>query len=579
MAVLKVIKGSCPGQIFELPGERTVLGRLPNCQIVLDNGAVSRTHAQILESHGAYYLEDLRSRNGTLLNGESVQGRGRVELHAHDRIGVCEVELEFIPGSVIGDALTAPVDNDRRRTTTVDGYPVVGPPGGAEASKPPELSEEPDPSSILSSIEVKSSQFPRVHVRPEAKLRAILEIGENLAGTLKVDVVLPRILESLFKIFPQTDRGVVVLRDPVTEGFQIKAFRLRREGSELDTARISTTILREAIDKSKAILCNDALRDPRFLSESVSNLRIRSFMCAPLPCQAGGIQGAIQLDTFNLGSPFSQEDLDVLVALAAQAALALDNIRLHEAVLKQRDLDRELEFATQVQLGFLPSERPKIAGYAFSDYYEPAQRVGGDFFDYVPMPDGRIAVSVGDVAGKGVPAALLMARMFSDVRYTLLSQPTPAEATSQLNQGLSSGGLGHRFITFALAVLDPAAHTLTIVNAGHLPPLARTRKSKVEALGTANSGLPLGIQPDVEYRQSIVKLAVGATVLLYTDGVTEAMNRSQEIYGTARLAERLKTADGDAEAVVESVIEDVETFCDGLAQRDDICLICIQRQA
>ncbi|RPI85390.1 MAG: serine/threonine-protein phosphatase [Planctomycetaceae bacterium] len=216
-------------------------------------------------------------------------------------------------------------------------------------------------------------------------------------------------------------------------------------------------------------------------------------------------------------------------------------------------------------------------GYLFCDYYEPAQRVGGDFFDYVPLPDGRIAISVGDVAGKGVPAALLMARMFSDVRYTLLSQPTPAEATTQLNQSLSTGGLGHRFITFALLVLDPLAHTLTIVNAGHLPPLARTKKNKVEPLGTANSGLPLGIQPDVVYRQSTVKLAPGTAILLYTDGVTEAMNRNNEIFGSARLSERLKSAEGDAEAIVESVIEEVETFCDGLAQRDDICLICIQR--
>ncbi|RPI83190.1 MAG: FHA domain-containing protein, partial [Planctomycetaceae bacterium] len=333
MAVLKVIRGSCPGQVFELPGERTVLGRLPTCQVVLDNGAVSRTHAQILESHGAYYLEDLRSRNGTLLNGESVEGRGRVELHPHDRIGVCEVELEFLPGGAASDPPVDYAPAGSLRATTAGEFPRDANPPAPPPRKPPELSEVGDSSSILSSIEVKSSQFPRVHVRPEAKLRAILEIGENLAGTLKIDVVLPRILESLFKIFPQSDRGVVVLKDQATDGFQIKAFRLRHEGTELDTARISTTILREAIDKSKAILSNDALRDPRFLTESVSNLRIRSFMCAPLPCQSGGVQGAIQLDTFNLGSPFSQEDLDVLVSLSAQAALALDNIHLHESAL------------------------------------------------------------------------------------------------------------------------------------------------------------------------------------------------------------------------------------------------------
>ena len=149
-------------------------------------------------------------------------------------------------------------------------------------------------------------------------------------------------------------------------------------------------------------------------------------MCAPLVPQPGEALGAIQIDSLDHTLPFTDDDLEVLVSVASQAALALENAQLHTAAIRQRDFDRDLEFATQVQLGFLPSERPHLEGYEFHDFYEAAQRVGGDFFDYVQLPDGRLAVTVGDVAGKGLPAALLMARIYSDTRYELLARPTPA---------------------------------------------------------------------------------------------------------------------------------------------------------
>src|SRR5262249_43316217 len=199
--------------------------------------------------------------------------------------------------------------------------------------------------------------------------------------------------------------------------------------------------------------------------------------------------------------PFTEDDLEVLTSVAAQAALSLENAHMHTAALRQRDYERDLDFATQVQLGFLPSERPRVEGYEFFDFYEAAQRVGGGFFDYVMLPEGRVAVTVGDVAGKGLPAALLMARIYSDTRYELLIKPTPADAMTSLNTIVCSSGLGHRFITLAMVILDPAAHLLTLVNAGHLPPLMRSRRGAVKPMGTDVSALPLGIQPGPKYRQ------------------------------------------------------------------------------
>ena len=583
MAVLKVIKGSCPGQLVELIGERNVMGRHPSCQIVLDNAAVSRNHAQILESHGTYYLEDLRSRNGTLLNGKKIQGR--TEMNDRDEIRVCEVVLRFYQGmpddseatpvpipTTLGTPGPAALTTGQHQQRTISDTDALA----LAAANAPFDDLGSDSSSIITSLDVKT-RGPRIIVRPEAKLRAVMEISQNLARSLKTEEVLPKILESLFKIFPQADRGFVVLKDPASGALQVKSQRTRREDHS-DSARMSMTILQAAMEKGRAILSEDAGSDQRFnLSDSVSALRIRSVMCAPLVAQSGESLGAIQLDSIDNSTPFAEDDLEVLLSVAAQAALSLENAQLHATALKQRDYERDLEFATQVQLGFLPNERPQVTGYEFFDFYEAAQRVGGDFFDYVSLPDGRVAVTIGDVAGKGMPAALLMARIYADTRYELLAKPTPAEALTSLNAGVSSSGLGHRFITLAIAVLDPKAHTLTVVNAGHLPPLLRSPSGKLKPIGTDVSGLPLGIQSPSVYSQATVTIQSGDSLVLVTDGVTESMNPSHEIYGIPRLTAFLARAPSSAAGLGEAIVADIEEFVAGEAQRDDICVICIHR--
>lgn len=576
MAVLKVVKGNCPGQLLELLGDRMVMGRHPSCEIVLDNAAVSRNHAQILEAQGGWFLEDLRSRNGTLLNGERIQGR--TELRNGDEIRVCEVVLRFFLGSPPDSSSSGVGSRLRGPSATLPEVPASVTPA-PDFLSPALVEESSDSSSIITSLDMGTSRTPRIDIRPEAKLRAVMEISQNLAGTLKANEVLPRILDSLFKIFPQADRGFIVLRDAGTGELKVQALRTRREDGS-DSGRLSMTILKEAMNRARAILSADAASDQRFaLSESVANLRIRSVMCAPLVPAGGTALGAIQIDTLNNALAFSEEDLEVLASVAAQAALALENAQMHSAALRQRDLERDLDFATQVQLGFLPSERPQVPGYEFFDFYEAAQRVGGDFFDYVMLPDGRLVVAVGDVAGKGVPAALLMARLYSDARYELLARRTAAEAMGALNAAFTSRGMGHRFITLAFVLLDPKAHTLSVVSAGHPAPLLRTSKGQVEPLAAKATSLPLGIKADNVYPQTQVKIGAGESVVLFTDGVTEAMNAANELYGVPRLSNLMQQAPARAEPLGEAIVSDVEAFCGGLPQRDDICLVCLHRLA
>jgi len=580
VAVLKLLKGGTVGQIIPLLGERIVLGRHPSCQVVLDNAAVSRHHAQILESHGTFYLEDLRSRNGTQLNDAAIQGR--IELRDGDQFHVCDYIFEFLEAS-------APPVSTGSPTKTAIGK--VTPPRSGRATLRDDEDGAPEQpsadagagsavlegSSIITSLDADSVRTVRLSVRPEVKLRAILEIGSALGTVLKMDQVLPQILDSLFKIFPQADWGIIVLRNPSNDRLVVRASKARHEGEE-DNVPFSMTIVQHAMQNRQAILSADATRDKRFdTSESLLELQIRSVMCAPLVEQSGPALGVIQVSTNSLAQPFSSDDLELLASVATQCALAISNAKLHESLLEQRDMERELDFATQVQLGFLPSEPPKVAGYEFADCYEPAHRVGGDYFDYIRLPNGNVVIAVGDVAGKGVPAALLMARLNASARYHLLSATSASEALGSLNAEIMTSGLGFRFITLALGVVDAQKHELRIANAGHLPPLLRSAKGTVGSIGQKTSGMPLGISNTQAYQELVVPLELDATVLFYTDGVTEAMNPAHEIYGRTRLAEVLGNGPQPVNELVPFLMNDVESFYQTRAQRDDVCIVAVRR--
>lgn len=571
-ASLTILRGGSAGQAVSLEGDRITFGRHPSCSVVLDDGAVSRQHAQITQSHGSFYIEDLRSRNGTQLNDHDVLEP--TMLQDGDVVAVCEHAFLFHASSSSSSYPTSglplpydgpgiPIDDERANKATI----------GDTGDLDEESSER---SSIISRIDARSGSGVRLSVKPEVKLRAVLEIGKYLGRVLSIDEVLPNILDALFTIYPQADQAFVALMDSNSEP-QVRAHRNRR--ADDDEMSISRTIVNRTLRNGEAILSADASDDSRFASsESLSGLRIRSMMCVPLITQDGERLGVIQITTFDLRSRFTEDDLDLLVNVATQCTLAVENSNLHHALLSQREMERELEFAMQVQLGFLPNKRPQRENFKFADFYEAAQHVGGDYFDYVTLPDGRIIVTVADVAGKGVAAALLMARLYSAARFHLLTSDNPAEAMSGLNSEIATSGLGHRFITCAMVGVDPEKMEATVVSAGHLPPVRRNKKGTVELIESDDSGLPLGIIPDQVFQQQVYPIKPGDTWLLYTDGVTEAMKRDRELYGTSRLVDFVKAGPEGIGELINGVVTSVNEFVEGRAQSDDMCIVGFQRE-
>ncbi|GAB4141793.1 MAG: SpoIIE family protein phosphatase [Planctomycetaceae bacterium] len=586
MAFLTVIEGGYPGQILELTENRVVIGRHPSSDIVLDKASVSRHHAQILQSHGRFYLEDLRSRNHTYLNGEKIKKRR--ELNEADRLKICDMVFEFHlhrPQNPQSESVTSSLAQVR----PVSPAPPQGIPRPENWPESLVFDDNIEDSasgtsSIISTLNAKSASHLRIEVKPEVKLRAILDISNALGHTLNLDDVLQRTLDGIFTIFPQADEGFVLLRDFEKNKLVVQATK-SRIANDNDSVRVCMTVIRQALADGNAILSHDAQGDTRFdVSESLSKLQIRSMMCVPLVNTQDETLGVIQINTKNLKQQFSQEDLDVLVSVASQVTLAVENARLHDSLLKQRDLERDLEreraemdLAVQVQLDFLPKEPPEVPGYRFYDFYEAALHVGGDYFDYIALPDGRMAVTLGDVAGKGVPAALLMAKLSSSARFYLLTQPSISDAVSQLNSELASSGLGHRFVTFVVMVIDPETHQATIANAGHLPPLLRSKDGSTRELANEVAGVPLGVLRDQKYNTTTIPLEPGDVVTLYTDGITEAMNPQEQVYGRERLRLQIEQTSQAGPEILSAILRDVEKFTDGRSQSDDICLVCIHR--
>ena len=423
-------------------------------------------------------------------------------------------------------------------------------------------------------------------VKPEVKLKAILEITRDLSTELKIDKVAPRILDSLMELFPQAERLFLILVDPVTNRLVRKAFRCRPNRRPhfsstipADEAQvsISRSIVNHVLVQKKAVLSQDASMDKNLpTSASIADLKIRSVMCVPLVTPNSQALGILQLDTSDR-KQFHQEDLDVLTAVASQAAIAIQNATLHESLLERERLDRDLKLAEQVQKRFLPQSVPEIPGFEFFAHYDPAYEVGGDYYDFVPLPGDRCAIALGDVSGKGVAAALMMAKFSGDTRYCILTENSPSAAAIELNHLLLSAGIDEKFITLSLSVLDIAKRTLSVASAGHPPIMIRRAGGKIEEVGEEIAGFPLGIMPGSNYRHREVGLNTGDVAVVYSDGVTDARNLREELYHTRenpRLLRRVAETAGGPETVGRAILQEIREYSTDHVQVDDITLIC-----
>jgi serine phosphatase RsbU (regulator of sigma subunit) len=562
MASLHVLRGASADSLFPLGLRReTILGRDPACDVVFRERTISRRHARVVQRDGRYFIEDLESINGVEVNGKRISGR--TPLAHQDRIGLHDVLLQFL-----ADGAPDPEDESTHLGRSSDD------PGGAEF----ELDEQ---STIVTQLDARSVFVQSLRDNAVVKLEAILDITQSLGSSLHLGDILPRILNSLFRIFPQARRGYILQRDKSSGNLELRAIKHDPSGSDT-VSPIGGHVAQRVMREGAAFLSGDALSDDRISAVAASAIdesqSIRSVMCAPLMGPSQKPLGVIHLETDDPRRPFRHADLEVLVNVALLAGQAVEYTEIHEELLELDRRNLELELARDLQLAFLPQRAPRTTAYQFAHHYRAAQFVAGDYFEYVELPNGRVAVVVGDVAGHGVSAALTMARLCSDVRYALLTTDTPAQAVSKLNWQLSVQFPDLPFITQVLCVLDDRENTLTVVNAGHPSPLLRRAESKKIVQLNENAGLPLGVHEAMTYEQFTVELQPGDLALLFTDGVTEAMNPRDDLYTVERLQSAALKAGPEPKHVIRAVLNDVRTFAEGRPFHDDVCLVSLLRR-
>jgi serine phosphatase RsbU (regulator of sigma subunit)/pSer/pThr/pTyr-binding forkhead associated (FHA) protein len=538
MPWLKIVQGEGRGRLFRLDQQVTVLGRDASCEIVLADPGVSKRHARIVRQGDGYFIEDLQSTNGTKV-GDDVVAEAR-HLEDGDLITIGDTQLVF---SETG-------------------------------------------STILSVLDASSTDDGRIsRARPQEKLQAILEIARALGGTIDLDAVLAGVLDALFRILPQAHRGFILLKGDETGDLILRASK-RRE-SDTVSATFSRTIFEHVISQGQALLCEDIGFDDRFReSASIKESQIRTVLCVPLWDRHRQPVGVLQVDTQDEHGRFDEDDLELLLAVAGPVSVAIENARLHQIAVKQADLEREARDARAVQFALIPDRTPDLPGYEFWHYYEPARHVGGDYFDYVPIPApgaafeeprGRWAIAIGDVTGKGMPAALLMTRLSSEVGLLLQIEPDPARLVERLNRNLSHSRTDEKFITFLIAILDGHRQELTVVNAGHMDPLIRRAAGPVEAVGHDEAGPPLGIIDEQPFKMVTAPISPGDVVVLYTDGVNEALDSAGRLFGIERVRQALASAPAGAGDVGRAILDAVRRHAVGCAQSDDIALVCFGR--
>jgi sigma-B regulation protein RsbU (phosphoserine phosphatase) len=556
MAYLDALSGSALGKRYELDRLETILGRHPDCQVVLDSGAVSRQHAKIIRDGKRYLLEDLKSRNGTFVNGRLIGEP--LSLQDGDVVRICDLELAFHADLEPAAFAESQLDGSSMGILLYD-----------EA-------EDATTSSVTAKMEVRGGLHGlQVSASPEAKLTAMIEIMQALGRAVSIDMVLPKVLDCLFRIFIQADRGFIILND--NQGnLQPRWIKTRRPDQD-EMVRLSKTILRKVMEQKEAIISLDAGSDERFqMSQSLADFRIRSMIVAPLLNTAGDALGAIQIDTVQHKGRFEPKDLEVLIAVANQAGIAIENAQLHEQMVAQRLVEQDLELASQVQQAFLPSATPSTADYSFYQYYNPANQIGGDYFDYIPLEHHRLAIVVADVVGHGVAAAMFMAKLSAETRYAFASEDDPAAAMKLLNERLTALNV-ERFVTMLVIVLDTTSGQATVVNAGHMPPILRRAAGEIVEPGAETSGPPLGIIEDLDFEPFAMTLTSGDTLALYTDGIFEAPNAKGEQFSIARIRKHLSQPEESVDSIGKTLIQEVESHIEGLTQEDDMCLVIFRR--
>jgi len=560
MAHLVAISGPATGKRFELAKE-SVLGRSFNSDVYVGDLNVSRRHARIITTDdGSFIVEDLGSGNGTFVNDQQIT---RHTLANRDVIRIGGTSLRYEEAARKdrwGGAEVQTVIADLMDLAPMSGVKTPQPmPGGAAApavtaaqpsEAPPELSDLGEGRAVK-------------------MLQAMYAVADAIGEELDLDKLLAKVLEHLFVVFPQAERGFVLLKNEASGQLVPEAVRQRAQTGGLS---YSQTMVDQVMSGGQGVIQGLKLSEVDAQPSGANAEQPAPKIGSPLICRGEAV-GTVHLEGRVGASRFSPDDLALLSAIARQAALAIANARTGRALMDQQRMETDLQLARKIQQSFLPHRLPQVPGLRFETHYLPALHVGGDFYDIIELGPNRIGIMVGDISGKGVSAALLMAKVSSDIRLFSRLSGEPGEILTNANRTLIESEQDAMFATVIYTALDLEARTFTVANAGHQPPMVcSTRFEGISELDDATS-VALGMVPEMVYAQEVYELVPGDVALLYTDGINEAHNRQNQEYGMQRLRNAVVGGPIEPSQVLQRLVADIRRFVGNTPQFDDQTMV------
>ncbi|MGH9837902.1 MAG: SpoIIE family protein phosphatase [Blastocatellia bacterium] len=548
-AQLKIINRFGVTQFMPLDKPVFTIGRKAENDLQLLSDTVSRQHAEIVFENDSYYLVDVGSKRGSYVNDQRVE---RCALQHQDRLrigGDEDQQIVFLDDSV------------ERASAIFDSSP---------------------------NLTISSMAQDRVSSANEElqKLSRYIEVNQAFKFSMTPDDVLCLIVDAAIEI-TQAERGFLMLRNEAGD-LEFKVARDRNRnwlvGNEFTMSR---SVVEEAFKQNRSVIINDSKESAAlFARESVRSLDLRSIACIPLrsfqmsenmdatTILKRDVIGVLYVDSHVIGGTLTQTSLRLLESLAFEATKSLENVRLMHEEQEKKQLEQELGMARQVQVALSPTWFKQPDHFEVAADNIPSRYVGGDFYELISLKENRHAFALGDVSGKGMAAALLAAMAQGALQAQFVSNLPLTEVITSLNKALVQRSASNRFLTLFCAVLDADGH-FTYVNAGHNLPILARSTGETELLTTKS--VLLGAFDFVEYKSKQVRLNPGDVVVIYTDGVTEAVNAANEMFGDERLERLVKESVAlGAEEIKQRILDDVIAFTRGLPQGDDITLIVLK---
>ena len=535
MHELQILSPDGKSRIVSLEGEALSLGRSSTAELSFpDDNGLSRQHLVIEREADGWALRDRGSKNGTAVNG--VRVNDRVILQTGDRISAGHLILIY-DGNATGNSqplvLFDPNDDTER---TASSSTVI---------------TDLDPNTLAAS-----------------HISALIRAGNELAGHRPLPELFRFILDLSIQAV-KASRGVLM----TLENGELAVQANKGEGF-----RISTAVRDRVLNTGVSVLVrdtsmDDALRERRSIVEQ----NISTLMAVPLKT-SDKIIGIIYVDSPPLIREFTKDDLNLLTVMANVAAIRIEQTRYAEEEQVRQLLARDLEQAAEIQQGLLPSVAPLVRGLDLAGHNAPCRTVGGDYFDFFPYKNGRVAMVLGDVSGKGMPASLLMMGLQARVQVLIEEPKSLAEVMTKLNRFTSANCPSNRFITLFFCILDGNTGELIFCNAGHNPPIIVRADGSYEEL--RGGGPVIGILPDIEYEEHRAKLEPGDALVIYSDGVTEAASPADDEFEVEGLAAAVVPhREQPAREIIAEINKAVAAYTCGAPQSDDITLIVARHTA